>query len=179
MMYMGWGSFAAIIATPAFIMFFLMYQLVYPFDHAMFSTNRALSAVIMGAVMTVVMLGFIWSMYQGTRTKIAIVTCAVLRGVFLLVVNCSHWLNNDTRFMQAMIAHHSIAVNNARKAQIRDPRVRDLADEIIEAQIREIEQMKLLIDDIESNGPRGDRVLPARSPEVTPEMVPDIREAVE
>ncbi|MFN3727552.1 MAG: DUF305 domain-containing protein [Allosphingosinicella sp.] len=179
MTHMGWGRFAAMIATSSFIMFFLMYQLVYAFDHAMFSTNRALAALIMGAVMTAVMLGFMWSMYRGTGVKIAVMVGAVALGGLLLVVNRSQWLINDTRFMQAMIPHHSIAVNNARKARIQDPRVRELADEIIEAQIREIEQMKLLIDEIERNGPRGDHVLPARAAEVTPEMLPEIRGVLE
>lgn len=34
---MGWGRFAAMIATSTVIMFFLMYQLVYSWDHALFS----------------------------------------------------------------------------------------------------------------------------------------------
>jgi uncharacterized protein (DUF305 family) len=39
-----------------------------------------------------------------------------------------------------MIPHHSIAIN-ARKADIRDPRVRELADQIIASQVREIREM--------------------------------------
>lgn len=58
-----------------------------------------------------------------------------------------------------MIPHPSIAINNARKATIRDLRVRELADETIAAQVREIRTMKLLIDDIEGNGRRGDTPL--------------------
>lgn len=77
-----------------------------------------------------------------------------------------------------MIPHHSIAINNARKADIRDPRVRKLADEIIAAQVREIRTMKLLIEDIARNGRRGDSTLPARPAEVTPEMEPKIRKAI-
>jgi hypothetical protein len=77
-----------------------------------------------------------------------------------------------------MIPHHSIAINNARKAEISDPRVRALADGIIASQVREIAVMKLLIADIGRNGERGDRALPARPARVTPEMEPEIREAV-
>ena len=54
-----------------------------------------------------------------------------------------------------MIPHHSIAVNNARKATIKDPRVRKLADKIIKSQVREIAEMELLITDIQQNGARG------------------------
>jgi hypothetical protein len=78
-----------------------------------------------------------------------------------------------------MIPHHSIAINNARKASIHDPRVRRLADGIIEAQVREIAEMKLLIDDIHRQGTRGETRLPARAADVTPDMQPAIRAAVQ
>jgi hypothetical protein len=81
--------------------------------------------------------------------------------------------------MRAMIPHHSIAINNARKASISDPRVRRLADEIIEAQVLEIAQMKLLLNDIARHGERGTTPLPPRSTEITPEMARQIREVVE
>jgi hypothetical protein len=77
-----------------------------------------------------------------------------------------------------MIPHHSIAINNARKASITDPRVRKLADAIIESQVREIAEMRLLIDDIGREGKRGTNRLPARSAQVTPDMERQIREAV-
>ena len=176
---MGWGRFAAMIATSTFIMFFLMYQLVYEADHLMFSVNRLIAALVMGAVMTIVMLGFMWSMYQGQGIKIAVLVGAVVLGGAFLHVNRSQTLIDDTRFMNAMIPHHSIAINNARKAGIRDPRVRRLADEIIASQVREIREMKLLIEDIKRNGRRGDTALPARPAVVTPDMEPKIREAVE
>jgi hypothetical protein len=178
-MKMGWGKFAAMIAVSTFIMFFLMYQLVYEADHLMFSVNRLVASLVMGSVMTLVMLGFMWSMYEGMGTKIAVVASAAVLGAILLFVNRSQALIDDTRFMKSMIPHHSIAINNARKATIRDPRVRELADEIIASQVEEIAAMKLLIDDIEQNGERGEIPLPARPAEVTPDMLPKIREAVQ
>ena len=178
MMGMSWGRFAAMIAISVFIMFFLMYQLIYSLDHAMFSMNRLVASLVMGCVMTVVMLGFMWSMYKGMGTKIAILVVAALLGVILLSVNRSQTLNEDIGFMKSMIPHHSIAINNARKASISDPRVRKLADEIIESQVREIAEMKLLIDDIARNGERGAAKLPPRSTEITPEMEREIEEAV-
>ena len=177
-MKMGWGRFAAMIATSTFIMFFLMYQLVHEADHLTFSLTRLVASLVMAAVMTAVMLGYMWSMYEGTATRIAVLAGAVVLGIVLLFVNRSQALIGDTEFMQAMIPHHSIAINNARKADIRDPRVRELADEIIAAQVREIRTMQLLIEDIERNGRRGDARLPARQAVLTPDMEPKIREAV-
>ena len=81
--------------------------------------------------------------------------------------------------MKSMIPHHSIAINNARKANISDPRVRELADEIIESQVREIAEMKLLIEDIGRKGERGGAKLPARPAVITPDMESKIREAVQ
>ncbi|WP_416797520.1 DUF305 domain-containing protein [Ciceribacter azotifigens] len=176
---MGWGRFAAMIAASTIIMFFLMYQLVYSYDHALFSLNRLLASLLMGCMMVVIMLGFMWSMYSGRGVKLAIVVIATMAAVVLFYINRNQSLVGDTTFMKAMIPHHSIAINNASKATISDPRVRRLADQIIASQIQEIEEMRLLIDDIERNGSRGDKPLPARAATITPDMEPKIREAVE
>ena len=54
----------------------------------------------------------------------------------------------------AMIPHHSIAIMTSKRAQITDPRVRELADEIIAAQEREIAEMRDLIADLEARDGR-------------------------
>jgi len=174
----SWGKFAAMIVTSVVIMFFLMYQLIYSLDHAMFSVNRLVASLVMGCVMTIVMLCFMWSMYEGSRAKVVVVLAAAVVGVVLLSMNRAQTLISDVSFMRAMIPHHSIAINNARKASISDPRVRKLADEIIESQVREIAEMKLLINDIEHNGKRANVKLAPRSTEVTPEMERKITEDV-
>lgn len=167
------------IVTSTVVMFFLMYQLVYTFDHALFSVNRLVASLVMGCVMTVVMLGFMWPMYQGIGLKVAILLVATGGAAGLLYANRSQSLIDDVRFMQSMIPHHSIAINNARKATISDPRVRDLADQIISSQVREIAEMKALIDDIDRNGKRGTSPMPARSADVTREIQEQARQAVQ
>jgi hypothetical protein len=179
MMAMSWGRFAGMIATSTIIMFFLMYQLIYSIDHAMFSINRLVASLVMGCVMSVVMLSFMWSMYQGQRIKIAILAGATAGALLLLTVNRTQAVISDVTFMKSMIPHHSIAINNARKASIADPRVRRLADGIIESQVREIAEMKLLIEDINRQGKRGTNELPARSAQLTPDMEAEIREAIQ
>lgn len=178
-MSMGWGRFAAMILSSVVIMFFLMYQLVYSFDHALFSLNRLVASLVMGCVMTLVMLGFMWSMYEGMRTKVLVVLAAAAAGIALLAMNRGQVLIDDLSFMRSMIPHHSIAINNAYKASISDPRVRELADRIIASQVEEIAEMKLLIEDIETQGLRGRTVLPPRPPVLTPEMSRRISEEAE
>lgn len=58
----------------------------------------------------------------------------------------------DVAWMKAMIPHHSIAILTSERANISDPRVRALADAIIDAQRAEIAEMKIYIVDIEANG---------------------------
>lgn len=176
-MTMGWGKLAAMVATSTAIMFVLMYQLVYTADHVFFSLNRLIASLVMGCVMVAIMLGFMWSMYRGPKG--AVLAGSIVLAVALLVVNRSQAAIGDIAFMQAMIPHHSIAINNARKAHISDPRVRKLADGIIASQVREIAEMKLLIADIRHNGERGAQPLPARAAKVTPDMQPKISEAVD
>lgn len=178
-MKVGWGRFAAMISASVVIMFFLMYQLVYSSDHAMFSLNRLLASLIMGGVMTALMLAFMWKMYQPQAAKIAVLAGGLLVAVILLALNRSQAFIDDTSFMKSMIPHHSIAISNSRRASISDPRVRELADKIIAAQVREIAEMKLLLEDIDRNGERGSQALPAGPATLNPEMLPKIREAVQ
>lgn len=175
-MHMSWTKFAMMIFSSVVIMFFLMYQLVYSFDHVFFSVNRLVASLVMGCVMAVLMLGFMWSMYQGP--KVAVLVVAAVLAVALLAINRGQMLIDDVRFMESMIPHHSIAINNARKASISDPRVRELADQIIASQVREIAEMKLLIEDIEQSGERGTTQLQPRSAELTTDMEQRAREAV-
>jgi len=175
---MSWWRFAGMIAVATAVMFGLMYQLVYEADHLFFSLNRFVASLVMACVMTVIMLGFMWKMYSGMATKVAVLGIAILAGIGLLATNRSQALVGDSEFMEAMIPHHSIAINNARKADISDPRVRELADEIIAAQVREIAIMKRLLDDIDRNGERGTEPIEPRTAQITPEMRPKIADAV-
>ena len=59
---------------------------------------------------------------------------------------------DDVAYMDGMIPHHSIAILTSTRANLDDVRVRELADGIIDAQEKEIAQMKWLVDDIAANG---------------------------
>ena len=109
-------------------------------------------ALLMGAVMAVIMLLFMWGMYRRAQLNLLIlgVSIAVFAGSLWLVR--SQETVGDVSWMKAMIPHHSIAVLTSRRAHISDPRVRELANGIIDAQVREIDEMEALIADIEANG---------------------------
>ena len=145
----SYGRFAAMIATSTVVMYGLMYLNTYQLDHVYFSQTRMWMALYMGAVMAVIMLGYMLSMYRNSRANLAILigSVAVFAGALWLVR--SQATVGDVAWMKAMIPHHSIAILTSERANIEDPRVRELADGIIEAQRREIAEMKALIQDIE------------------------------
>jgi len=148
-MQMSYWRFAAMIATSTVVMFGLMYLNTYAFDHLFWSQTRAWMALLMGAVMAVIMLSFMLSMYPNRRINIVIYASSVLVFGLTLWLIRSQATVGDTAYMKAMIPHHSIAIMTSERARISDPRVRALADEIIEAQRREIAEMKALIVDLE------------------------------
>ena len=145
-MHMSYWRFAAMIATSTVIMFGLMYLNTYALEHVFWSETRAWMALLMGAVMAVIMLSFMLSMYADKKVNMAIYIGAILVFAGSLWVVRSQSTVDDVEYMKAMIPHHSIAIMTSERAQITDPRVRKLADEIIAAQRREISEMKYLIE---------------------------------
>lgn len=147
----SYGRFGAMIATSTIIMFVLMYLNSYALDHVFYSQTRTWMAVYMGAAMAIIMLGFMWSMYKDRRKNAAIIVASIVVFAISLWLVRSQQTVDDISYMKAMIPHHSIAIMTSERAKIRDPRVRKLADGIIEAQIREIDEMKALIADLEQH----------------------------
>ncbi len=113
------------IATSTVVMFGLMYLNTYETDHVFFSETRAYMALVMGATMAVVMLGFMLGMYTDRRVNLGIVIgSAVVFAVALWLVRSQETVE-DVSWMKAMIPHHSIAILTSERAHISDPRVRE------------------------------------------------------
>ncbi len=142
--------FGGMIMTSTVVMFGLMYLNTYAIEHATFSETRLYMAILMGAVMAIIMMTFMLHMLTNRKANIAILLSSlVVVGLTLFLVR-SQTTVEDVSYMKAMIPHHSIAIMTSERANLSDPRVRELADAIIEAQKREIDEMKTLIEDLES-----------------------------
>jgi uncharacterized protein (DUF305 family) len=104
------------------------------------------------ATMSVIMLLFMLNMYKNKKKNIAIlVGSAVLFIGALGLVREQKSTVDDILWMKAMIPHHSIAILTSERADIQDPEVKKLADDIIKAQKKEIEEMKRMIERLENN----------------------------
>jgi hypothetical protein len=175
---MGYGRFAAMIATSTVVMFGLMYLNTYALSHVFYSQTRTWMAVYMGAVMAIIMLGFMWSMYPNRRINLGIIAASavVFSGALWLVR--SQETVNDVSWMKAMIPHHSIAIMTSERAHIKDPEVRKLADGIIDGQVREIAQMKRYIARLEAHPtPEGSPDLPSYHDKQVPPPPPETDES--
>jgi uncharacterized protein (DUF305 family) len=145
----AYARFGAMIATSTAAMLGLMYLNTYQLDHVFFSETRTYMALVMGAAMASIMLAFMLHMHTNRRVNVGIfVGSAVVFSVALWLVR-SQVTVDDVSYMKAMIPHHSIAILTSERARLSDPRVRKLADEIIESQRREIDEMKSLIEDLQ------------------------------
>jgi uncharacterized protein (DUF305 family) len=144
--------FAAMIATSTIVMFGLMYLNVYALDHVFWSETRAYMALVMGSAMAVVMLTFMLGMYTNKAANIGIFLAGAIVFAGALYLVRSQQTVEDVAWMKAMIPHHSIAILTSERATITDRRVRQLADRVIDAQRREIDEMKTLIRELENPG---------------------------
>ena len=146
------------IVVASALMFGLMYLNTYQVDHVRFSQTRLFMTFIMAGSMALVMLFFMRHMYRDKRANLAIVVAGIaLLGLGIGLVR-SQATVGDVAWMKAMIPHHSIAILTSERARIDDPRVRELADEIIATQKREIAEMDALIAKLEGrSAPADDR----------------------
>jgi CRISPR/Cas system-associated endonuclease Cas3-HD len=102
--------------------------------------------------MAIVMLAFMLGMYPNAKANLAIfLGSAVVFAVALYLVRSQDTVE-DVAWMKAMIPHHSIAILTSERANISDPRVKALADQIISSQRKEIDEMKALIRELEGGG---------------------------
>ena len=143
-------KFLLMLATSGVLMYVLMYLHTYELGHVFYSQTRLWMTLLMVSGMAVVMFAFMRGMYRNRAASVALLAGAALLFAGSLWGVRSQATVDDVAYMKGMIPHHSIAILTSQRARIQDPRVRELADEIIAAQEREIAEMKALIRDLES-----------------------------
>jgi len=139
--------------TASFVaMYITMYLNTYQIDHVYFSLTRFYMTCLGISAMAVIMWFVMRKMYQNKKKNIAILLGSLILFVGALgLVRAQSPIIGDVLWMRAMIPHHSIAILTSERADIKDPEVRKLADDIIEAQRKEIGEMKAMIKRLENN----------------------------
>lgn len=142
----SYGKFALMMLTSFVLMYGIMFLNIFEINHLYLSTMRTYMTLLMVSVMAFTMLLFMWKMYPNKRINYGILGGSVL--VFLLTLAAVRTQTpiGDVAWMRAMIPHHSSAILTSSYADLEDPEVQKLAEEIIEAQEREIAEMKAMLD---------------------------------
>ncbi|MDC7217630.1 MAG: DUF305 domain-containing protein [Spirochaetales bacterium] len=144
-------NFLLMLAASFAAMYVTMYFNTYQTDHVYFSLTRFYMACLGISCMAVIMWLFMRKMYSNRKKNIALLLgSAALFFTALGLVRAQSPVIGDILYMKAMIPHHSIAILTSERADIKDPEVRKLADEIIKAQKKEIAEMKEYIKRLEA-----------------------------
>lgn len=132
-------------------MYITMYLNTYAIDHVYFSMTRFYMVCLGISTMAVIMWFFMRNMYKNKKKNIGILVGSLMLFVGALgLVREQAPIVGDVLWLKGMIPHHSIAILTSERADIQDPEVRKLADAIIEAQRKEIEEMKAMIKRLEN-----------------------------
>ncbi|MDF1675787.1 MAG: DUF305 domain-containing protein [Vicingaceae bacterium] len=144
-------KFALMLLGSFIAMYITMYFNTYEIDHVYFSLTRFYMTCLGISAMAVIMLLFMLNTYNDKKKNIAIVMGSLILFISALSLVRAQLPVGDVLYMKGMIPHHSIAILTSKKADIKDPEVRKLADEIIKAQEKEIAEMKALIKRLQSD----------------------------
>jgi uncharacterized protein (DUF305 family) len=146
----SYQKFALMMAVSFIIMYGVMFLNADIFDHVMLSTTRTYMTILMIAPMAISMMLFMWGMYENKKANYIIISTALVIFATTFTMLRNQTLIADVQWMKAMIPHHSSAIMVSQKAHLKDPETQQLARDIIEAQMKEIAQMKAMIERIEN-----------------------------
>ena len=139
-------TFFLMLGASSIAMYLTMYLNTYSIDHLYFSLTRFYMTCLGISAMAVIMLVFMLGMYDNRKKNIAILLgILLLFSSVLFLVRIQKPIIGDILWMKAMIPHHSIAILTSERADSKDPEVKKLAADIIKAQRKEIEEMKVMI----------------------------------
>lgn len=142
---MSYRKFALTMGISFMVMYFIMFINIVDIDHFYISLTRIYMALLMVSPMAIIMLLMMGKMYPNRKMNKAIIIGSI--AVFGLVLTALRTQApvGDEQYMKAMIPHHSSAIMTSQNANIKNPEVRKLADDIIKAQKKEIAEMKAIL----------------------------------
>ncbi|MBV7269597.1 DUF305 domain-containing protein [Winogradskyella luteola] len=147
----NYTKFFLMLGSSFVAMYITMYLNTYEFDHVWFSLTRFYMVCLGIAAMALIMFFFMKNMYKNKRKNLGIVLGSIILFLGALgLVRDQKSTVGDVLWMKGMIPHHSIAILTSERADIKDPEVKQLAEDIIKAQKKEIEEMKAMIKRLEN-----------------------------
>jgi uncharacterized protein (DUF305 family) len=143
---MSYSKFIVMLLVSFFIMYFVMFLNMDKFSHYHTSITRIYMALLMVAPMAVVMMVMMGKMYPNKKINTGIVLAGIVVFIGALAALRTQTPIGDVQYMKAMIPHHSSAIMVSKHANLQDPEVKKLSEQIIQSQEKEIAEMETMID---------------------------------
>jgi len=126
-------------------MFILMYAMVDVMGNVYSNLNQVYMAGLMAMPMVAIELLVMGTMYPNKRLNAALIGGSVVIGAIFFAAIRQQTLIDDRQFLRSMIPHHAGALLMCREAEVQDPEIRELCENIAVSQQREIDQMKAIM----------------------------------
>jgi uncharacterized protein (DUF305 family) len=139
-------KFAIVISINTVIMFLLTYVMIDNLSHFYLNINKVYMAVMMVSPMVIVMLLVMRSMYENKKLNYIIMAAFSVLFVLFYILARSQTPVGNRQFLRSMIPHHSSAILMCQRADISDPEIIELCDQIVKAQKEEIAQMEAILE---------------------------------
>jgi hypothetical protein len=127
-------------------MYAIMFSMADRWSHVYLNLSNVYMTGLMAVVMIPIMLLTMSSMFENKKLNIAIWATSALVLVLLWGLLRTEAGVGNRQFLRAMISHHSAAIQMCNESSLTDPQVRELCNDIVSSQEREIAEMKALLD---------------------------------
>jgi hypothetical protein len=129
-------------------MYILMYAMVNSFSNIFPNKNQFYMAGLMTAPMVIIEIAVMRAMYMNKRLNVIIIGISVIALVTFFISIRQQVGVSDKQFLKSMIPHHAGAILMCEGANIQDPEIKKLCEDIKSSQQREIDQMKAKLNEL-------------------------------
>jgi uncharacterized protein (DUF305 family) len=136
--------FAVNMLLSLIVMYFVMFSMIDGWGDFRNNLNMFYMALTMVAPMGIIMLATMRGMYRRKALNGALHAGLAVLFVAALAGTRQQGLIGDGQFIASMVPHHSGAILMCREAELKDPELVKLCEQISSSQRREIEQMNAI-----------------------------------
>ena len=140
-----YGKLLFMVILSFIAMYILMYSMVDKMANVIPNVNQIYMAGLMTSPMVIIELLVMKMMYKNRRLNwIILISVTVVGFLFYSGIRRQAFVG-DSQFMKSMIPHHAAAILMVEQAKLLDPEIKQLGNDIISSQQKEIEFMKAKI----------------------------------
>ncbi|CCH03605.1 hypothetical protein FAES_pFAES01115 (plasmid) [Fibrella aestuarina BUZ 2] len=144
-----YGKLVLMIVLSFISMYILMYAMVDRLANVVPNYNQFYMAGLMTMPMVIIELLVMSAMYPDKRRNTLILAGSVVALLGFYALIRQQTAISDRQFVKSMIPHHAGAILMAKEARLTDPELQKLSQDIIQAQEKEIAQMKAKLQQLD------------------------------